>query len=317
MKIVFFGSSEFAVPVLETLKDKEEVVLIVTQPDRKKGRSLKVDSTPVKKLAEKIGIEIFQPANVNTKDSIERLKAFGADAFVVVSFGQILKPELLDIPKIPLNVHASLLPKYRGAAPVNWAIANGDKQTGITIIRMNENTDEGDIVSKEIVLIGADDDAILLSERLSRKGVAVLLKSIDLIKKGSVSFEKQQDSEATYAPKLKKQDGLIDWNWSAEKICARIRAFVPWPGCFTCWDNKVLKIWKAKLHAGHKGEKPGTVLEINKDGILVSAGKGAIGIEELQPESRRRMSAEEFVAGHKELTPGAKLTNMTLSKLST
>lgn len=308
MKIIFFGSSEFAVPVLEALKDREEVSLVVTQPDRKKGRYLKKDSTAVKKLAGKIGIEVFQPPDVNAKDSIERLRAIGAELFVVVSFGQILKKEVLDIPKIPINVHASLLPKYRGAAPINWAIANGEKETGVTIMRMNENMDQGDIILKEAVSIGAAEDAVALSQRLSRKGGEALLRAVDLIKKGAASFEKQIEAKATYAPKLKKEDGLIDWSWDAEEICNRVRAFVPWPGCFTYWDKKVLKIYKAEPHAESKTAKPGTVLEVARDGILVSAGKGAVMVEELQPESKRRMKAEEFIAGHKNLTPGLYLT---------
>ncbi len=308
MKIIFFGSSEFAVPVLEALKDREEVSLVVTQPDRKKGRSLKKDSTPVKKLAGKIGIEVFQPSDVNAKDSIERLKRVGADVFIVVSFGQILKKEVLDIPKISLNAHASLLPKYRGAAPINWAIANSEKETGVTIIRMNEKMDEGDIILKETVSIGADEDAVTLSGKLSRKGGEALLRAVDLIKKGAAGFEKQIESDATFAPKLKKEDGLIDWSWDAKKIYNRIRAFVPWPGCFTYWDKKVLKICGARPHAESKTAKPGTVLEVTKDGILVSVGKGAIIVDELQPESKRRMRAEEFIAGHKELTPGTILS---------
>lgn len=310
MKIVFFGSSEFAVPALQALSDKEDVALVVTQPDRKQGRSLKFDSTPVKKLAEKKSIEVFQPANVNDRDSMEHLKRFNAELFVVVSFGQILKRELLDMPKISLNVHASLLPKYRGAAPINWAIANGEKQTGITIIRMNEKMDEGDIVLKEIVPIAVDEDAVTLLDKLSRKGAEVLLKAVDLNKKGLASFEKQVASEATYAPKLKKEDGLIDWNWSAEKIYNRIRAFVPWPGCFTHWDNKILKIWQAKPGElpCHTEREVGAVIECSDKGILVVTGnKSALEIEELQIAGKRRMKASEFIAGCRKMKPGAKL----------
>lgn len=311
MRIIFFGSSDFAVPVLEALKDKEEIILVVTQPDRKKGRSLKISSTPVKIAAEGLGIKTFQPNNVNCQDSIRNLKKFSADIFIVVSFGQILGKELLDIPRLySLNVHASILPKYRGAAPINWALANGEKETGITIIKMNEKMDEGEIILKKVVSIGTDEDAIGLSERLSKKGAGLLLDSIDLIKRNTVSFLKQGSSVTTYAPKLKKEDGLIDWRWSADKIYNRIRAFVPWPGCFTYWDKKILKIWRAAVDSSSSStdSKPGTVLEASKNGILVSTGRGILRIEELQIEGKRRMKAEEFIAGHREMAPGNNFT---------
>ena len=307
MKIIFFGSSDFAVPILEALDKKEDVALAVTQPDREKGRSLRVASTAVKRSAVNLGIEVYQPDNVNKKDSIERLKKLDADIFIVVSFGQILKKEVLDLPeKYCLNMHASLLPKYRGAAPINWAIANGEKETGVTIIKMNEKMDEGDMLSSRRVNISGDDDAVTLSDRLSKKGAEFLLKSIDLIKEGKACFQKQDSSRATYAPKLEKQDGLIDWCMSAGKIHNRVRAFVPWPGCFTRLDKKILKIWKVKPAAvsNYPDSGPGTVLEIRKSGILVSTGKDGLEIEELQLEGKRRMRAEEFIAGHKEITPG-------------
>lgn len=307
MKIIFFGSSDFAVPVLEALSKKEEVALVVTQPDRKKGRSLKLSATAVKQLAGGLGVNVYQPDNVNEKSSVEYLKGFRADLFVVASFGQILKRELLDIPKkYCLNVHASLLPKYRGAAPINWALVNGEKETGVTIIKMNEKMDEGGIMDKEIVDISMYDDALTLSSKLSGKGALLLLRSIGLIKTGNASFVKQDASWATYAPKLKKQDGVIDWNLSAGEIYNRIRALVPWPGCFTHLGKKILKIWKAAPAdiSDYKEGMPGTILEIRKDNILVSAGKGALEIKELQLEGKRCMKAEEFIPGHKEIAAG-------------
>ena len=312
MKIIFFGSSDFAVPALEALKGKEEIVLVVTRPDRKKGRSLKMASTPIKVLAEESGIKTFQPDDVNSKSSIEYLKDFSAELFVVVSFGEILGRELLDIPRLySINVHGSFLPKYRGAAPVNWALANGETQAGVSIIKMNEKMDEGDIVLKEAVSIDKDDDAVTLLKKLSIIGAGALLDSLDLIKGNEVKFTRQSSSEATYAPKLKKEDGLIDWSWSANKIYNRIRAFVPWPGCYTHWDGKILKIWRARpvnntSSGGPSG--PGTVLEVNKAGIIVAAGEGTfLRIEELQLEAKRRMNAEELIAGHKEISSGATL----------
>jgi len=315
MKIVFFGSSGFAVPILEELAKSEGVALVVTQPDREKGRALKVAPTAVKLKAEELGIEIFQPEKVNTKEAIEFLKKFNADLFIVVSFGQILSKAILELPKLYcLNIHASLLPKYRGAAPISWAIANGEKETGVTIMRMNEKMDEGDIALKEIVAISEEDNAITLSEKLSKKGARVLLDAVRLIKDDKIEFIAQEHKKATLAPKLKKEDGAIDWKKSANDICNRIKAFTPWPGCFTYLDRKILKIWKAvpvgteqcSVPTGSPDrwvkDKPGAVLEANKNGILVKTGKDALSIEELQLEGSRRMTAEEFLAGHKNIS---------------
>ena len=307
MKIAFFGSSSFAVPILEELAGSEEVVLAVTQPDRQKGRSLKIAATPVKSKAGQLGIKIFQSANINSKESIEYLKRFNADLFVVVSFGQILSKAVLGLPKLYcLNVHASLLPKYRGAAPINWAIANGEKETGVTIMRMNEKMDEGDIILREILPLGAEDDAVTLSQKLSRKGAGLLLDTVRLIRNNEAEFTAQDHNKATYAPKLEKEDGLIDWSRKADEIYNRIRAFRPWPGCFTHLDKKILKIWKAgpvDVSVSSKS-KAGEILEADKNGILVKTGKGVLKIDELQLEGSRRMNAGEFIAGHKQLYPG-------------
>lgn len=306
MKIVFFGSSGFAVPLLEVLVKSEDVMLIVTQPDREKGRSLKMAPTPVKSKAEELGIKAFQPAKVNTKESAEFLKKFNADLFVVVSFGQILSKAVLDLPKLYcLNIHASLLPKYRGAAPINWAIANGEKETGVTIMRMNEKMDEGDVAIKGTLPIAGQDDAIILSEKLSIKGAELLLEAVRLVKNNKIEFIVQDNKNASYAPKLKKEDGLIDWNLSAEEISCRVRAFAPWPGCFTYLDKKILKICKAKPEIEkyiHLQGKPGAIAEFNKKGMFVKTGKGVLNIQELQLEGSRRMTTEEFIAGHKQLS---------------
>lgn len=309
MKIIFFGSSDFAVPVLEALKSKEEIVLAVTQPDRKKGRALKLSSTPVKEVASKLDLKIFQPDDVNSEDSVKRLKGFKADIFVVVSFGQILRKEILDIPSLyPLNVHASLLPKYRGAAPINWAIANGEKETGVTIMKMNERMDEGDVLSKKEISMAPEENAVSLSRKLSRAGASLLLESIGSIENNNAKFVRQDDSRASSAPKLKKEDGAIDWNWDAEKIYNRVRAFVPWPGCYAYLNKKILKIWKAKPCNSNKGRltdvKPGMIFEINKAGILVGTGKDLLEVQELQLEGRRRMNVEEFIIGYKKIAPG-------------
>ena len=321
MKIVFFGSSDFAVPMLEALVKSEDIALVVTQPDRQKGRSLKVAPTVVKLKAEELGIKVFQPQKINTKESIEVLKKFDADLFIVVSFGQILSKAVLSLPKLYcLNIHASLLPKYRGAAPINWAIANGEKETGVTIMRMNEKMDEGDAAIRGTLPILDQDDAIILSEKLSIKGAELLLEAVRLIKDHKIEFIAQDHRKASYAPKLKKQDGCIDWNLSAEEISCRVRAFAPWPGCFTYLDKKILKIYKAiPVHLSGEPSgvpdrwtksEPGTIVEFNKKGMFVKTGKGVLNIQELQSEGSRRMTAEEFIAGHKQLSSGAVLKQL-------
>jgi len=315
MKIIFFGSSNFAVHILEELARGEDISLVVTQPDRQKGRALKIAPTPVKSKAEELGIKTFQPPRINTKESVEFLKKFNADLFVVVSFGQILSKAVLDLPRLRcINIHASLLPKYRGAAPINWAIANGEKETGVTVMKMDEKMDEGDIILKEVVFVSEEDDAVTLSEKLSRKGAKLLLDTIRLMRDNEVEFIPQDHSKATYAPKLKKEDGIIDWKKSAGEINNRIRAFVPWPGCFTYLDKKILKICKAMpVHLpgepdGSPGRwtknEPGTIVEFNKKDMFVKTGKGVLSIQELQLEGSRRMTAEEFIAGHKQISPG-------------
>lgn len=308
MKIIFFGSSDFGVPVLEGLSQTEDVVLVVTQPDREKGRHLKLSQTAITSCAEKNNIKVFHPAHANSGESIEYLKGFKPDLFIVVSFGQILCKPLLDIPKFyALNMHGSLLPKYRGAAPINWAIANGDKETGVTIIRMNEKMDEGDIILQEAVLINEEDDAISLSGKLSKKGVSMILDAVRLIGNSDAEFRPQENNNATYAPKLKKEDGLIDWKMPADSIHNRIRAFVPWPGCHTYWGKKLIKIWKADAVIDMADEKikPGVVHMADKNGILVKTGKGYLNITALQIESKRKVTAGEFLLGHRGLSMGS------------
>ncbi|MFH1479567.1 MAG: methionyl-tRNA formyltransferase [Candidatus Omnitrophota bacterium] len=312
MKIIFFGSSDFALPSLERICKAEEVSLVVTQPDRKKGRSLKVAPTPIKESAQHLGIKVFQPEDVNLPEAIEYLKGFKSDIFIVVSFGQILKKDVLDIPRLySVNIHSSLLPKYRGAAPMNWAIANGDTETGVTIIKMNEKMDEGDMLLKERIPMTPLEDAIDLSKKLSKAASQLIMDAIENIKDSSVVFEKQDSSLATYAPKLKKEDGLIDWKWASAKIYNRARAFLPWPGCFTVWNGKILKVWNPEtVDTGSKysGAKPGTILEIAKDRMVVAGGEStSIAIKELQVEGSRRMSVDEFVRGHRDLEVGVVL----------
>lgn len=305
MKIVFFGTSEFAIPSLRALlASKREVVSVVTRPDSRKGRSLKLSPSPVKVYASGKSIPVYQPADVSSPESDVYLTGLKADLFVVISFGQILKESILNIPKIfAVNVHGSLLPKYRGAAPVNRAIIDGERSTGVTIIRMNAGLDEGDIILKESLEIGRDDTGITLGEKLSELGASALMKAIGLIeaKGGGLPLTKQNPLLATYAAKLKKSDGLIDWKEPAVRIHNKVRGFLPWPGAYTHYEGKVLKILKTELTSGEfPGGVPGEVAAASASGgIVVNTGSGAVSIKYLQPEGKREMDSGSFLLGHR------------------
>lgn len=304
MNIVFFGTSEFAIPAMKgLLESPHKVVAVVTQPDRKKGRSLKLSPPPTKVLALSEGLPVYQPADASGRESIEYLKKLNADVFVVISFGQILKKEVLSVPKLySINVHGSLLPKYRGAAPTNWAIINGDKSTGLTIIKMNERMDGGDIILKKETGIDKDDTNITLSEKMSSLGAEVLLGAMDIIESNKVSFQRQDDSLATYAPKLKKEDGLIDWDEDAIKIHNKVRGYIPWPGAYTHLDGKILKIWKTQISdlPSEGNIKSGTVLGvIENKGIIMKTGSKGLAITHLQIEGKKILDSDSFVRGHR------------------
>lgn len=305
MKIIFFGTSEFAIPSLKALiGSKHEVLAVVTQPDSKKGRSLKLSPSPVKILAEAEGIKVYQPADASGPDSAAYLKNFNADLFVVVSFGQILKDEILRIPLIfAINVHGSLLPKYRGASPTNRAIMSGDRATGVTVMKLNERMDEGDIILKSEIPIDCEDTNITLSRKLSELGASCLMKAVDLIatKGRDTPLTKQIATLATYAPKLKKSDGFIDWKESAVGIHNKVRGLLPWPGAYTHYDGSTLKIIKTELSkTPAAGALPGEVVAASPaEGILVNTGSGVILIKILQPEGKKEMTAGAFLLGHR------------------
>lgn len=304
MKIIFFGSSHFAVPALEALiKSDDEVCCVVTQPDKKKGRHLHLDCTDVKVAAKQAGLEVFQPEDINSLKAQEYLKRYLSDLFVVVAYGQILSQEILDIPKIfALNLHASLLPKYRGAAPINWAIIHGEETTGLTIMRVIRKMDSGPILMQKKVAIGACDDSIILEDKLRRFGAELLLEALKEIKNSTYKLTDQDEKKAVFAPKLKKDDGYIDWARPAAEIYNLVRGSLPWPGAFTYYKGKLLKIYKVRCLEGFKPQgafRSAEVAEVSKDEIIVLTGKGALAIEELQPEGARRLSAKEFIIGHK------------------
>jgi len=304
MNIVFFGSSQFAVPSLKALVEhKYAISCVVTQPDKEKGRGLHLASTPVKSASVKLSLKIYQPENVNHKESIKFLRALNPDLFVIVSYGQILSADILGLPGIfSVNVHASLLPKYRGAAPVSWALIKGEKETGVTLMQVGEKMDTGPIILQERIKIGAEDNAETLEERLSVEGATLLLRALRTIESKKYSLIPQDDKEASYAPKLRKNDGMILWNSRSADILNLVRGCVNWPGAFTYYNGKLLKVFKARISTPSLNPaslSPGEIESLSAEGITVATGDGRISLEEVQIEGRRRMSAKEFIAGYR------------------
>jgi methionyl-tRNA formyltransferase len=303
LRLVFMGTPEFACPTLQRLIDRgEEILAAVTQPDRPKGRGQQLAPPPVKSLADAHGIPVLQPAKVRAPEFIELVQGLKPDLIVVVAFGQILPKALLDIPRFGcINVHASLLPRYRGAAPINWCIINGETETGVTTMQMDVGLDTGDMLVKKATLIDPEEDASSLHDRLAIIGAEALAETVDLLRAGKLTPEKQDDTRSCYAPMLKKDDGLIAWEKSPQAIRNLVRGLTPWPGAFTFLDRSSLKICRVRTADG-SGE-PGTVLTAGKDGIEVACSGGSIIIQELQLEGRKRLSATEFLAGCK-ISPG-------------
>jgi len=307
MKIVFFGSSHFAVPALQALiKSGHELVCVVTQPDKKKGRHLRLAATDVKGIAMAAKLKIFQPEDIKAKDSLSFLRKLGADLFVIMAYGQIFSQEALDIPAImPINIHASLLPRFRGAAPVNWAIINGDKKSGLSVIYVTRKMDAGPVILQKEIQIQPQDTSVTLEEKLSQAAPGILMDALKLIEARNYRLAEQDEGKVVLAPKLAKQDGLIDWNTPVVDIHNQIRGTLPWPGAFTSYRRKLLKIFQADplpVFPAHK-PVPGEVVRADKHGIVVAAARGFLEIKELQLEAARRMPAESFVMGHK-LTAG-------------
>ena len=310
LRIIFMGTAELSCASLETLAgDKAfSVAAVVTQPDKPKGRDLKLQPSPVKSLALKLNLPVLQPARARDEQFIAELRALKPDLIVVVAYGQILPQTILDLPKFGcLNVHTSLLPKYRGAAPIQRAIANGETETGVTVMKMDAGLDTGPIVSQRRTAILAEDDSATLHDRLAQLGAELLAQTIPDFVAGKVQPLPQPAGGVSYAHKIKKDDGRIDWSLPAKTTWNRLRAFTPWPGAFTFLAGKpnphLLKIWKAEIveQSGGAGE----LLSADKNGITVGCGENALRIMELQREGGRRMNAAEFLAGHP-LKPGEK-----------
>jgi len=303
MKIVFFGSSHFAVPALEALiKSRHELVCVVTQPDKKKGRHLHVAGTDVKSTAVAAKLKTFQPEDIKSKESVNFLKSLDADLFVIVAYGQILSQEVLDIPKVmPVNIHASLLPRYRGAAPINWAIINAEKKSGVSIMYVSLKMDSGPVILQKEIKIEENDTAISLEEKLRDLGAELLMEALKIIDNRSYRLMEQDEDKVILAPKLRKENGLIDWGACAADIHNQVRGVLPWPGAFTGYRGKILKIFKTDVLPVFPNHKPvpGEVVRADKQGIVVACGRGFLNLKELQLEAGRRMSAQNFTTGHK------------------
>jgi methionyl-tRNA formyltransferase len=301
MRIIFMGTAELSCASLQKLAENYSVVAVVTQPDKPRGRELKLQFSPVKTLAEELKLPVLQPLKARDETFIAELRGLKPDLIVVVAYGQILPQSILDLPKFGcVNVHTSLLPKYRGASPIQSAILNGDAQTGVTIMKMDVGLDTGGIISQARTPILKEDNSQTLHDRLAQIGADLLVKTIPDYVEGKILPKPQPVEGASYAAKIKKEDGRIDWSEPAEKILNRLRAFTPWPGAFTLLHAEpkplFLKIWKAEV-VGNNGQT-GTVLSADKNGIVVACGKDALRILELQREGGRKLSAQEFLAGH-------------------
>ena len=299
-RIVFFGTPAFAIPALKNLlQGPDEVGAVVTQPDREKGRGRKVIPSPVKELALQHGLTLFQPEKVREEAFQEKIKSLHPDLFVVVAYGQILPKSLLKIPKHgAVNIHASLLPKYRGAAPIPWAILKGERLTGVTTMMMDEGMDTGDILLQTEIPIGDEETSETLQDRLALLGAQLLLEIVRGMKAGNIHPIQQDHSKATYAPPLKKEDGQIDWGKEAKEIDRQVRALNPWPGAFTEWNGQLLKIYKGEVREETSERKAGIVSWVGSNFIEVGTGKDSFLIKEVQLEGKRRMSVRDFLAGH-------------------
>lgn len=304
MRIVFFGSPEFAVPSLAALTESYQVVAVVTQPDRPAGRGGKLQMPAVKSLALDKGLSILQPTKLRDGVVAKQLSALAPDLFVVVAYGRILPPDLLGVPRLgPWNVHASLLPKYRGAAPIQWAVIRGEAMSGVSIMRVEEGLDTGAVASQATEPISATDTAGTLSDRLSSLGARLLVSTLPKIIEGSISLTPQDDAAATLAPPLEKTDGQLDFRQTATEVCARARGVDPWPGAFGVLEGEMAKLFRPTVVAG--SGSPGEYLGLVPEGLAIACGEAAVAFGEVQLPSRRRMPAKALLAGHP-IRPGTR-----------
>ena len=300
MRVIFMGTPDFAVGTLEEIiKAGHEVVLAVTQPDKPKGRGNAMQFPPVKECAIAHEIPVFQPKKIREEENVEYLRQFQPDIIVVAAFGQILPKSILDMPKFGcINVHASLLPKYRGAAPIQWAILNGDEVTGVTIMRMDVGLDTGDMISKREVVIPDDETGGSLFDKLADIGAKLCVETMEQIEAGTVTYTPQNHEEATHVSMISKELGLIDWNKSAIEIERLIRGLNPWPSAFTKLDGKTFKIWKAKVVSKDTESKAGCIVSVTKNSLEIQTGEGVLSLLEVQLEGKKRMQIDAFLRGY-------------------
>jgi methionyl-tRNA formyltransferase len=302
MKLVFCGTPQFAVPSLQKLADAGfDLRLVVTQPDRPQGRGLEMAASPVKQAALKLGLRVIQPEKIKKNEEFRKqLSEIGAEAIIVVGYGRIIPPWMLQLPRLGnINVHGSLLPKYRGAAPIQWAIASGESVTGVTTMRLDEGLDTGDILLQREMQIGADDTAVTIAPRLAAIGADLLVETLRGLQQGSISPVPQDHSRSTLAPILKREDGLVDFSRTAVEIYNRLRGFQPWPGAYTFFRAKNLKIVAARP-AESVSAVPSGELRIVEEKLLVGCGAGtALELIQLQPEGKKAITAREFISGYR------------------
>lgn len=297
MKIIFMGTPDFAAASFEALLNSEhEILAAVTQPDKPKGRKGELFPSPVKTIAVENNIKLYQPKRVKDPEFVEIIKSYQPDAIIVVAFGQIIPENILEIPKYGcINIHGSLLPKYRGAAPIQWAVLDGEKETGITSMLMDKGLDTGDMLIKKVIEIDKDETSGSLFDKMMALGAETLLETLDKLEKGEITPEKQGESPTAYAKMLTKAMGQIDFNKTADELDCFIRGMNPWPSAYTMLGGKTLKIWKAKpvVLSG----KAGSVLKVNKESFVIGCGKNSIEVLEVQLEGKKRMAVGEFLKG--------------------
>ena len=298
MRLIFAGTPEFAVAALAALiQAKHDIALVLTRPDRPAGRGLREMPGPVKRLARRHGIEVFQPVTLKAPDPQDKIAAVQADVMVVAAYGLILPQVVLDMPRLGcINIHASLLPRWRGAAPIHRAILAGDRETGITIMQMAAGLDTGPMLLRESVVIAVDDTTATLHDKLANLGGKLIVNALDRLQNATLLATPQPDASITYAEKISKAEALIDWNGSAEEIERRVRAFNPFPIAQTVWRGEPLRVWKAEL-SGDENQTPGTIIAVEKDRIIVACHSGALALTELQRAGGKRLAAREFLHG--------------------
>lgn len=296
-RVIFMGTPDFAVPCLARLVEISDVVAVVTQPDRPKGRGQKLLPPPVKVFAQEHGIAVYQPVRVKAPDFVDVLRGLAPDLIVVVAFGQILSKEILSLPPLGcINVHASLLPRYRGAAPMQWAIVRGEKETGVTTMFMDEGLDTGDMLLRETLPITQAMTAAELHDEMMKLGADVLEKTLFSLSEGTLKRMPQDDALSTYAPLLDKEVGRIDWKKPAQEIHDLVRGLNSWPGAYTMLEGQKFKIWRTRLAEGTA--EPGEIVSVTKQGLLVGTGEGMMEILEVQAPSKKKMAAGDYVRGH-------------------